>query len=292
MNLSPVTTLNKLVRNIKNAEHDPLRPMIDAYLLERDHAPQRYKEEDLDLNPRLRPPGRFSPSNLGGCEREAAYRFVGARSKKMFDPDLQLIFDDGEWRHLKWQATFRDMEKVLGPKRFKVIAIEQRVQYKDLFIEGSLDAILRIIGELIVVDIKGISEQGFQFVMRNNKPIAKHVLQLISYMRARKIRRGLIWYENKNNQYTLAFIIEFNNEDWAEVQAWTESVISFLEKKKLPPAHPDCRRGTIGFQKCPYADLCFGSMDIQDVEAKVYRNFISLEDQWEKGQQALVSGTR
>lgn len=278
--------LSQLVKHLQSGDEDPLRPVLDAYMIERDRAPERYRGT-FDLKPRPRPPGRLSPSSLGGCEREAAFRFLGVKGVRRLDPDQQLIFDDGEWRHRRWQATFKDMELVLGKERFEVLSIEQRVSYHRLYIDGSLDAVLRINGKRWVVDIKGINEAGWSFIHNNNKPLQKHVRQIISYMRARRVPRGLIWYEAKSSQMTLAFVVELDNEAWQDVESWCLSVVDYIERRKLPPKHSDCRHGTIYYQRCPFSKLCFGTKPIERIERRIFRDFEGIEEHWRKGQEAV-----
>lgn len=275
--------LAKLVRNMHRRGSDPLRPMLDAYLMERDASPVRYSGE-VDMAPRPRPPGCISPSSLCGCERQAAFKFIGVKGRRKLDPDQQLIFDDGDWRHHRWQFTFRDMEAVLGPERFKVISIEERVKYASLYIEGSLDALLRIEGQRLLVDIKGINDAGFHYVLSRDEPIEAHVRQLVGYLRARRVAKGFLWYDNKNNQLTKAFMVNYDDGAWAQIEGWSESVVSYLRRRRLPPKHPECNRGTLFYGKCPYAMLCFGNRTDAQVQREAFAEFPGVEEAWQERQ--------
>jgi hypothetical protein len=282
--------LKNLVQNMKRRGSDPLRPLLDAYLLERDASETRYELDYHDLRERLRPGGRISPSDLCGCERAAVFKFIGVKGKRRISPDLQLIFDDGNWRHLKWQTTFHDMEAVLGRERFRVISTEAKVQFSDLYISGSLDNVLWLKphpsnpGRKWVVDIKGINKAGFEFILRNDEPIEKHVKQLVTYEKAAEVPRGLLWYECKDNQSTKAFIVNADDSAWHEVEGWATSVVSFLERRRLPPMDPDCVQGNITYERCPYASQCYGSgLDKVELGRKVYRRFPGVDEAWEEG---------
>jgi hypothetical protein len=219
------------------------------------------------------------------------FRFTGTKGRKRIDPDLELVFDDGNWRHLKWNAIFRDMELVLGRDVFRVLAVEQRLNIPDLYVAGTLDVIvaIKVAGKWrkFVVEIKGISDMGFGFILRNDKPLDHHVKQLVAYEHAVGIPRGFLWYDNKNNQHTQAFIVGENDEAWAEVESWCLSVVSYLERQRIPPKHPGCNRGTLFFERCPYTKLCFGGRTMPSLQRYAYREFPGIEEAWRLGNEEV-----
>lgn len=281
--------LATLVRNMKRRGSDPLRPLVDAYLIERVAAADRYETPPYSLRPPVRPGGRFSPSDLCGCERAAGFKFLGMESRKRINPDRELIFDDGNWRHLKWESIFHDMERVLGSDRCHVVAIETRVMFPELYVAGALDAILMLRPTARsprlkwLIDIKGINSRGFQHIIRNDAPIDKHVKQVVAYLRATGCKRGLLWYENKDTQETKAFIVRDDDDAWLEVESWATAVIHALNQRWLPPMHPECVRGTLTFERCPYARHCFGAVDDDDVRDLAYDGWQGIEAAWDQG---------
>lgn len=284
----PTAVLSNLIKNMKRSGLDPLRPLLDAYILERDSAEERYSGEPIEMRPAKRPPGCLSPSSLCGCEREAAYKFLGMPGRRQVDPDRALVMEHGSWIGYKWQHIFRDMECVLGRDRFRVVSIEQRVQYPELYVSGSVDAVLWLRpnpakpGLKWVVEIKSINDAGFQYVHMSGAPLKHHPRQLVSYERSLGIPRGIIWYDNKNNQHTHAFIVKYDDDVWHEVVAWCESVVSSLRRRRLPPRHPDCNRGTMFYERCPFSGLCFGKRSDASVEQLAYAQFPGLDRAWSK----------
>jgi len=279
--------LKNLVRRMKARGSDPLRPLLDAYLIERGRANVRHTVAQFDMTPRPRRGGRFSPSDLCGCERAAAFKFVGVPGRRRVDPDQELVFDDGNWRHVKWQATFHDMEAVLGSERFRVISTERNVRVDEYCIAGSLDNVLWLQpsarpGKKWVVDIKGINDAGFNYVLREDAPIPHHVKQLVSYERAVGIPRGLLWYEDKNNQHTKAFIVRYDDDAWHEVTGWCTSVLSYLERGILPPMDEGCTHGTFLFEKCAYAALCYGGQSVEQLRRLAYDSFDGVQTVWRR----------
>lgn len=288
--------ITKLVKGMKREDQDPLRPLVDLYLMRRDRveSERRIRAYMIDLVARPRPPGRLSPSSMGGCQRLAAFKFVGVRGRRRVDPDSELIFDDGNWRHHKWQATFKDMELVLGRDKFRVLGIEEVVEIPELYISGSLDVVVAIYRnghwEKWVIDIKGINDAGFTYVHNNRAPKEEHVRQLTTYEKARKVVRGLLWYENKNNQLTMGHVVRLDGEVWAEVEDWTSEVLDHLQAKRVPPMHPDCQAGTYLWERCPYKPLCYGNATPVQIRRKAYKDFESVETQWAIGKGLEAAG--
>lgn len=274
--------LSTIIKNIKQTD-DPLSPLIDQYMLKRDKSPTRYWDAPESVEDRYRPGGRLSPSSICGCKRQAVFKFTGARGRKIIEPETETIFDDGKWRHLRLDWQLHDMEAVLGRDVLRVISIEEFVSFEELRIAGSLDAAISIYGYPYVIDFKGINNLGFEWIQRRREPKQAHVRQLISYMRLRRIKRGILWYENKNNGHTLIFMVDFTAKMWKEVKEWCEDVIDDMERERLPLRHSECKKGRFNFGRCPYADTCFGNKTDAQIERETYKSFTSVEDLWQQG---------
>jgi hypothetical protein len=283
--------LDSLMRHMARVEQDPLTPLLDRYFLERDLSENRLDSYLVNMSHRPRPRGRLSPSRICGCKRQAAFAFVGMPARRVVDPDTQGIFDDGDWRHHRWQATFLDMEKVLGVKTFKVVSIEEGTFHEPLYIAGSMDAVVRINGELWVIDFKGINSWGFERVYREHEPHRAHVLQLISYMRARKIKRGILMYEHKDKNATKCFVVRFTPKAFEEVASWCTDVLTDIEEHELPPMALDCQAGTMLFEKCPWASVCFGEHSPSQIRRRMYRDFPGIDEVWEEGKRIVEEHT-
>lgn len=281
--------LATLVKHAQNSEIDPLTPLIESYYLKREK-PEfqhlRLHKYEIDTTPRPRPHGRLSPSSAGGCEREAVLKFLGVKGQKRIDPEMQMIFEDGHWRHHKWGFIFLEMERFF-PNRFKVVSIEEDVTIGPLFIAGSLDAVVKIkVGgkwRRYVIDFKGANEYAWNDAYRTKRPNPKYVLQLITYMRAKKCKRGILLYESKDKNKPYVFHVAFTDEKWAEVRQWARRVIKALDEKKLPEKHPECVNGTFLYNRCPYRGMCFGNQTPKQIGLKVFKGFGSSDELWEEG---------
>lgn len=275
---------------MKSGGEDFMSHLIDRYIFERALPENRHKrltEYVIDLKPRNRPPGRLSPSSLGGCSRQSAFTFAGVKGAKRVDPELELIFEDGNWRHHKWQAIFQEMEAILGSDIFRCVSIEKQVTMRKLYVRGNSDAHLEIFdqGEWIpvIVDIKGINKFGFADVFNAQEPKQAHVRQLLAYMKAHKVDTGILLYDCKDDQRYTIFVIRMTPEAWADVKNWIKKLLDEMEHQKLPPMHPECNNGNYLYGKCPYRKLCFGRITNVDLERKLYKKFKGLDVAWEQG---------
>lgn len=277
--------LSRLIRNMHKRGEDPLTPLIDRYYMERDASPNRLREYRIDMTERPRPPGRFSPSNMGGCMRQAAFKFVGMPGRVKKDPMKEIIFDQGHWQHHKWQSRFLDMQEVLGPDTFKVISTEASVMVPEIYVAGSSDNVLRMVLESnkkrkAVLDIKSINDNGYTWVTRNDEPHETHVKQITTYGKGHGLKWGILLYDNKNNQEFKVFMINFEDSVWVEVSEWAEEVINFLETERVPPMHPECMAGNFLWNKCPYASWCYGTATPVKIRRKMYRDFPGVQEAW------------
>lgn len=278
----PQSLLNKLIKNTKK-HNDPLTPLIDQYLLKRDSSPNRYWGVPAPVEDRVRPVGRLSPSSICGCPRQAAFKFIGIKGQKLLDPESEIVFDDGKWRHLRLGWMCRDMEAVLGRDVFRVISIEEDVKFSDLMIAGSLDITVAIYGVPYVIDFKGVNHMGFEWLFNKGEPKIEHVRQITGYERLRKIKRGFIWYENKNDGRYLIFVVDYSPKVWREIKEWCQDVLDQMSREQLPLRHPECRDGRFLYGKCPYSRICYGNKTEAKIERLAYQNFPGVDAQWRKG---------
>lgn len=286
---SEKSILKSIVKHIQEKDHDPFTPLIDEYLTKRElpkYKARRLKEFSFEVLERPRPLGRLSPSSICGCERQAALKFLGVQGSKRIDPDTELIFLDGHWRHHKWDYMFLDMAAMF-PNKIRVLAIEEPIVVPDLYIAGSLDIHVQIkVNDRwlrYVLDFKGANNWAFQFVHREHKPKYEHVLQVLPYMRANKCRRGGVIYDSKEKNHFYIFTFDFKKDEWREIIRWCDRVLAQIERHLLPRMHPDCARGNFWGDRCVYRGICYGQKNEDDIEEEIYASFTSLQDLWEEG---------
>lgn len=208
---------------------------------------------------------KFHPSSIGYCTRKTVYVMSGYPGAEL-SPQSLSIFENGHSFHNRMEHWF-DKAGIL-------IAPELPIKNDELNISGRTDAVInnpnstkyqylrevtlvdfndKVIytgpdNEIALVELKSINYKGFNRV-RNEGPKEEHVAQLQLYMFLTGIHHGIIFYENKNDQETLEFWIEYD----------PVLVAKLIDKIKVINAHvaggtvPD-REGTRSSFKCRYCD--------------------------------------
>lgn len=278
--------LGDLVKNILREGEDPLTPVVDRYLTMRElpgYREKRVTHVSLPMISPERTPGRLSPSSVCGCQRQAVLKFVGMQGRKRMDPKVELIFEDGNWRHHKWQYMFSDMA-ALFPRKFKLIGVEMPVRYDELLVAGRLDAHVEIYtkGEWTewIVDFKGANSWAYDSVFRNHEAKAEHLLQLLCYMKARGVKNGMLLYDSKDQNDFIVYTMTMTKAKWHQVEEWCREVVAQMERQQLPPIHPDCHHGNFLFGKCMFKEQCFGKLSAQQLERKTYKGFDGVQEMW------------
>lgn len=261
---------NLIARLLKDNRTDPLASLVAEYLMLRDRAPQRLEKYEISLVENdYRPPGRISPSSIGGCKRRAVLAFVGYPGKKIIDADLARTFQRGNWIHHEWYATFLDMQIVLGDDRFTVVAIEKPIKIPRLFIRGRYDTWVRIEGKDLLVDVK--SQHPNSYTMRFWEGAdTHHAEQVHPYMRAIRVDESVILYDDKSSPKFKAMPVSFNETIWQKLVMWSGRVVRAVDRQVIPNKHPECTKGSFMANGCAFSSVCYGGLSTDEIAEKAY----------------------
>lgn len=281
--------LDTIVKHAKKEEDDPLTPLVEEYYLKRNlpkYVALRLKTFEIPVLDRPRPPGRISPSQAGGCARQATFSYTGFKGTRRTNPEQEAIFEDGKWRHHKWDYIFVEMAAMF-PNRFKVISIEESVTIEGFRIAGSLDAIVKIKCKgkwrTYVVDFKGANSYAFEDAWRTQAPNPRYVAQILAYMKSKGKKRGLLLFESKDKNRWICYPVKMSEALWADVRLWAREVLAALEAEKLPPKDPECQGGTFLYNRCPFAKACFGKLTDRQLNRAVFVGFPGVDALWKEG---------
>ena len=191
-----------------------LLTMVEEWLVENSNEINKYTTEDYDLLQHLilegakRDPSVFSPSGATACRRAQVINKSFNLTRQETDPKLMRIFDDGFWRHIRWQILFNKMGILQSAETF--------VKLGTYDYGGSTDVVLNIPYEdgdrLTILDIKGANASRWNEINRSNKPMFPHYVQVQIYMYINKIDHGILWYENKNTNEVCEIILTKDKE--------------------------------------------------------------------------------
>lgn len=215
------------------------------------------------------------------CHRAAALQFMQVPPVIRTTPEQELIFGIGNWTHHMWQAYFKDMERVLGSDVVRFLGHELWCSVPKLYMAGNLDVHLELKGQPAIIDIKTINDAGFTSLTFSNRPNPDHVAQLTRYMRAVKVKMGLLLYCNKNDQRFRVFVVPYSKAEWYRSVEWLKKGIGYLRDRKVPPMHENCTADSSMRRYCKWAYCCWGS-DTPDLEQLLYADKPAFDDLWEE----------
>jgi hypothetical protein len=249
-------SLKQIIRAQKQSDLI-ITPKLQAFLM---NNPQLYFDESIGdfirdvitTQPRVRS-GSFSASSAGMCQRRQVFSYLGIDSGGVNGFQLQNIFEDGKWRHLRWQAIL--LQAGLLDKA------EVPLDWPKMRSKGSMD------GQGTVPDdhprkewrgmeygfeLKGVSPYVYDSYIQQGGKI-EHKKQVHRYFLASGVDLFVILYENKATQVWHEWVIEPDSlllkEQQDELDELNESVVN----EQLPPILSGCQvaKGT-EYNQCPY----------------------------------------
>jgi CRISPR/Cas system-associated exonuclease Cas4 (RecB family) len=190
----------------------------------------------------------FAPSTLvwnhGECARYWYLAFEGNVFESNDTPYGVANMTAGIDSHSRIQKALLDAEIVIpyideeqSKKEGKdVFTTEFKVYNDNPPIFGYSDGMLKWEDEEIVLEIKTMNSESFEYSKNNNKPRISHMMQLLIYMKILNKPKGVLIYENKNTHELLVFPVEVgdlyknwvnNTFDWLKEvrQAWVDKTI-------------------------------------------------------------------
>jgi hypothetical protein len=199
----------------------------------------------------------FSGSSAGACLRAQEFGYLGIAPavEQLPDVDLICIFNDGKWRHLRWQAN------LLAANILTEIEVSQSWIPKRS--EGSMDGIgvvpdnhpnLDWRGLEFGFELKGVN--GFQFakLVKKELPKDEHLYQVDRYFLTSGVDLFVVLYECKLTQRTHEWVLTRDDIRIKESLEELEDLNHAVDTQTLHPQLRTCaaRMGPF-WDGCPYA---------------------------------------
>jgi hypothetical protein len=223
--------------------------------------------EQLTATPRDRTQS-FSASSAGYCERAQVFGFYGAEAPSP-DPQLAAIFNDGKWRHIRWQALLLTAE-ILDD-------IEEALRWNRMLQRGTMDGIGHVPddhyrkdwrGKQFGFELKGVN--AFQFdAHKKNGPTEKHLKQIHRYFLISGLELFSVVYENKSTQEPYEWVIEPDPVRMDEERQEVANLKEAIDTQTLPPMLPECVAHKATWKKCNYGGpdgVCSFAQTITDIQ--------------------------
>lgn len=219
--------------------------------------------------------GSFSASSAGRCERAQVFGYHGAEGDSP-DVGLQSIFNDGKWRHLRWQAMLLQSEILTD--------IEVPLFWNRKLQRGTMDGqgivpedhyVQEWQGQEFGFELKGVN--AFQYDgFTKSGPKEEHLDQVAKYFLLSGLGLFSILYENKSTQQAHEWVISRDDPGMAErIEAQREEVDSlkrYVDEESLPPQLPECALGKGAWKTCSYGGkggVCGFASTVSDI--KIHR---------------------
>lgn len=233
--------------------------------------------------------GALRGSSIDRCMRAQAFQHLGTPTYQHgeFDSRQALIFSDGQFRHLRWQAMV--MAAVGVSTRHGEIdgfepehAVERVILSdpgtpvsvpwvaKELALKGHVDGVLEVNfprgmatprpAERVGLEIKGTRD--ITWVM--DRPAKEHVRQIATYGMLTGINLWVVLYESKSTQETREHVIDLNDhkEVTTSVRERITKVAGAITAQRLPDIQSACEGGgTTEFYDCAWHHVCLGCQD-------------------------------
>jgi CRISPR/Cas system-associated exonuclease Cas4 (RecB family) len=199
-----------------------------------------------------------------------------------------LVMENGTSFHNRMEEIFDKMDIMIAP--------ELSLKHEELRISGRSDAIIwnflktpdepegEIIklfkpakpgeepelvyegpnNDVLIVEFKSIKDKGYNEYIPKTKPKKEHEMQLQLYFFLTGIRKGMVYYENKNNQEQKYFVVEYNEDIVNSIIADIKYVIECIDKGEMPerefqPVEVKCRY-------CDFRDICYPDFNSIDYD--------------------------
>lgn len=249
----------------KRTEPLVITPRLDEWLAQHDGITLDEKNAELlktltTTQPRDRSKS-FSSSSRGKCKRFQVFQYLGAPKQQKFNTTLTNLFNDGTWRHLRWQMMLLSANILTD--------VEVPFNRPELRVRGSLDGINWL--ENWGFELKGTNQWGYSGVAKDG-PMHDHLLQIHTYfLGIPELDKFALVYESKNTNEWNEIIVHKDPNVMTAVENEIDELNTAVDDRKLPPMIPECRSGTSKtFKDCPYSKICAG-VNYEDTEALAHQ---------------------
>lgn len=211
-------------------------------------------QKEITKQPRVRSDS-FSSSAAGSCLRRQMFNYIGIDTGGVNDPQLQNIFYDGTWRHLRWQAVLLQAGILT--------AIEYPLSWPEKQSMGTVDGVGVVPddhpnekwrGLEFGFELKGCNTYAFQNIARNKAIKEDHLNQVHRYFLSGGFDLFVVIYEDKNTQQWQEFVIGPDLARMEDQRTELDLLNDYANQQVLPPMLDECKKQTgSDWKYCPFA---------------------------------------
>jgi hypothetical protein len=197
--------------------------------------------------------GVFHPSQLYQCPRLQVFEYYGVDKREQYNPTLRNLFNDGHFRHLRWQIMLLNAGILTD--------IEVKVSIPEYRLAGSMDGVNTDEGWMF--ELKGTSQ--YQSVVSRGAMPA-HIKQVNAYLMASGLDQALIVYEDKLSQQWQEIEVSKDPKIVDEIESILQDLNRAIETGELPEILDECKdQEGARFNRCPYGGVCHKLRNRDDI---------------------------
>ena len=253
----PNNTLIDLLK-LRSSTTSVIEPLLNQWMMKGEDRPYLHPkvlEYTRRSTTRWSTKGRFAASTAGGCQRKGVLLFNGVEAPRNITPRSQRYFDNGYLLHLRWHSYLLWMSE--DPDiPLESLGFEQEVNIPGWWVRGTLDHKIRVGQETFVVDFKSMNPWYFSNLSKTGA-LAGHVRQIVIYLKAEKIRKGIILYENKATQEVQEFVIDLDRELLNKSKTHIRRMQSHVRAGTVPDIPRECKAGEYEGKLCRLKNYCY-----------------------------------
>lgn len=242
-------SLTKLMKSIKRVDDLLMTPIIEDWLRQcpngvvwDDSGLALWKDLVTKAARNDSREGRFGASSRGKCQRRQIFSFLGMPEGRIMDPEQANLFNDGKWRHLRWQ--------MMGLQSGALTHAEYAAALPQYRTKVSMDG-LNAMGEWIF-ELKG--DRNSARLMDGNPE--DHMLQVHTMFLVTGWDVCSYVVEDKSNNTWREIIVRRDPKIITQVRTELEQLNEYVANRKLPPVLPACEGKTGPYRGCGYGPQC------------------------------------
>ena len=191
--------------------------------------------------------GAFHPSGIHRCPREQVFSYLGVPSNERVNPGLQHVFNDGHWRHIRWQLALLQAGLLTD--------VEVGIRDKSLNLAGHLDGEYH---DKYTFELKGVHPMQFQNYVREPKP--EHLDQVELYFVMTGYDLGVLIAEDKGSNGWHEIVVRPEPNRRKRLLGLVNFLNDCLANRILPQPLDECRaRKGSTYRDCQFAYHCLRS---------------------------------
>lgn len=249
-------SLGKRIKAIKRSEANPhlVTPKIEDFLMRHpdgviwdDEAHEIFRglvKKTFGSNSQRQ--GRFGASGRGKCHRAQIWKFIGMPERVIIDPQTLNLFNDGKWRHMRWQMMLLQA----GVATHVEHPLPRLDKYR---LTSSTDALNA--DDKWLFELKG-DRRLTRLLDKEGGVDENHNLQIQTMLLMTGWDTCVYLVEDKSTQEWREIVIHRDPVVIKQVKQELEELNDHVESHTIPEPLPACQAKEGPYRTCPFAKPC------------------------------------